>query len=157
MTLLKSSNKWRGRVMRYGPLILWVGVIMLLSSGQASMGETSRFIRPVLEFLFPSAAPETLLLYHGYIRKSAHLAEYAVLALLVLRALTRSHLQTLFKYRYLISMMIVFLVSGVDELNQSFISSRTGSIQDVILDGLGGLAALSVLFLLKRRWEAVRA
>lgn len=145
------KSNWRGRLTHYAPLVLWVGLIMLLSSGQASMSETSRFIRPLLEFLFPTASPETLLQYHGYIRKSAHIAEYAVLALLALRAFGDSHFKGLSRYRFALSIAVVVLVSGIDELNQSFISSRTGSIYDVVLDGLGGLTALSVLYFIEAR------
>ncbi len=50
-----QKSKWRERIIRYAPLILWIGLIMLLSTGQASMSNTSHFIRPVLEFFFPNA------------------------------------------------------------------------------------------------------
>ena len=75
---------------RYVPLILWIGVILFMSSGEASMAETSRFIRPLLEFLFPNASAATIDLYHGYIRKSAHFTEYGILALLAAAAFFRS-------------------------------------------------------------------
>ena len=47
-----SLQKWREAVTVYAPLFLWIGVIFYFSSGQGSMAETSRFIRPLLEFLF---------------------------------------------------------------------------------------------------------
>ena len=46
------------------------------------MSQTSRFIRPLIEFFFPGASPETILLIHAFIRKSAHFIEYGLLGLL---------------------------------------------------------------------------
>lgn len=116
-----------------------------------AINETSRFIRPLLEFLFPNTLPETLTIYHGYIRKFAHVAEYAILGWLALRAFSGSHFSGLFRYRYAVSMFVVLMVALIDELNQSYLSSRTGTIYDVILDGLGGFAALSVLYFIEAR------
>ena len=76
--------------MLYAPLFLWIGVIFLLSSGSGSSAATSRIIRPLLEFLFPTASEESLQLMHFYIRKCAHFTEYAVLGYWALRAFTRT-------------------------------------------------------------------
>ena len=62
----------RALLLQYAPVVFWIAVIFFLSSDQGSMSQTSRFIRPLLEFLFPAAPEETLLIYHGYIRKAAH-------------------------------------------------------------------------------------
>ena len=113
------------------------------------MNETSRFIRPLLEFFFPSASPETLTIYHGLIRKFAHFAEYAILGWFALRAFSGARSSRRFRYRFAISMFVVLTVALIDELNQSSLSSRSGSIYDVILDGLGGVTALSVLYLIE--------
>ncbi len=64
------------------PLVIWMAVILGLGFGEASMSETSRFIRPLLIFLFPNAPEATIAVYHGLIRKSAHVTEYAILAFL---------------------------------------------------------------------------
>src|SRR5687767_13318109 len=93
-----QTADWRGRFFRYAPLILWVGVIFFLSSGQAAMSQTSRFIRPLLEFLFSGVPEETLIAYHSYIRKFAHFAVYAVLAFWAARAFLGSSVKSLQKY-----------------------------------------------------------
>jgi VanZ family protein len=139
----------RERFFRYAPLILWIGVIMLLSSRQAAMSQTSIFVRPILEFLFPHAAEETLILYHSYVRKLAHFVEYAVLAFWAMRAFSGSSVKILHKYRYVCSFLLVALIAAVDETNQSFTSSRTGSIYDVLLDASGGLAVISIFLFYK--------
>lgn len=130
--------------MLYAPLFLWIGVIFLLSSGSGSSAATSRIIRPLLEFLFPAASEESLQLMHFYIRKCAHFTEYAVLGYWALRAFTRGAVEWLRNHPYLSAFGIVIIVAALDEFNQRFISSRTGSVWDVVLDISGGLFAIAV-------------
>jgi len=139
------ANKRRVRIIRYAPLVLWIGVILFLSTSQASMSNTSRFIRPLLEFLFPSAAEETLILYHGYIRKLAHLTEYAGLAFWAFWAFSNSNLKNLRRLWFVFAFLLVILIASIDEINQSYLTSRTGSIYDVLLDASGGLIMLIFL------------
>ena len=131
--------------MRYAPLVLWIGVIMFLSSGQASMSNTSRFIRPLLEFLFPNAPEEILTVYHGYVRKLAHLTVYAILAFWAARAFFSSTKNLLRRFWFWLALVLVCLVASIDETNQSFLDSRTGSVSDVLLDAAGGLLMIIVL------------
>lgn len=111
------------------------------------MTETSRFIRPILEFLFPAAPVQTLDAYHGYIRKLAHVAEYAVLAFFAFRAFSNSSIRFLSNYRFPAAFCIVLLIASIDELNQSFVPSRTGSQWDVLLDISGGVFTVVLLSL----------
>jgi VanZ family protein len=141
---------WRGRIIRYAPLILWVSVIFYLSSSQGSMSQTSRFIRPFLEWLFPLAPEETLQIYHGYIRKFAHFFEYAVLAFFASRAFRSSSKDFLQKFWYVFAFLIMLLIASIDEFNQSFNAARTGSIYDVLIDTSGGLTMILLLLILKK-------
>lgn len=140
--LILQKNVWRGRIYRYAPLVLWAGLVLFLSTGQASMSNTSRFIRPFLEFLFPNAPIELIDVYHGYIRKLAHITEYAILAFWAARAFSSSSQKILQKFWFVVSFALVLLVASIDETNQSYIASRTGSIYDVLLDASGGLAMI---------------
>ena len=133
------DNKRRMWLTAYAPLIIWTVIVLGLGSGMGSMNETSRFIRPLLEFLFPNALPETLTLFHGYIRKFAHFAEYAVLALLAFRALAP------FKHKYAIALVFAACVALLDEFNQSLNPSRTSSGWDIALDIAGAAFSISVL------------
>ena len=140
------SSVWRVRLVRYAPLILWIGVIFFMSSGEASMSETSRFLRPILEFLFPTATESTIQLYHAYIRKFAHFAEYAVLAVLASVAFWNPSGELLRRYWFAAAVGLVLLVASLDEFNQSFEPSRTSSVWDVLLDLSGGVTAVAVLY-----------
>lgn len=147
MVEIGKNNKWRGRIFRYAPLILWIGVIFYFSTRNASMSNTSRFIRPILEFLFPNASESTLVIYHAYIRKFAHFAEYAGLAFFASRAFWDSSQRFLQKCWYLAALFLVLLIASMDELNQSFDPTRTGSIYDVMIDAFGGSVMILVLLI----------
>ena len=151
MNLQKS--KWSGRFFRYTPLILWIGIILFASTSFGAMSNTSRIIRPLLHFLFPSAAEETITNYHAVIRKLAHLTEYSILAFWTCRAFWSSAKIFLQRYWYVFSFFSVVLVASIDEYNQSFDSLRTGTIYDVFLDALGGAVMIGFLMIYKYRFQ----
>jgi VanZ family protein len=144
------SQEWRGRLAAYAPVLLWIGVIFLLSSPEGSFAQTSRIIGPLLHFFFPNMPEETQALIHAYIRKTAHFTEYAVLAFLAARACSLSASQFLKAWRYLLPLLLVIAIGSLDEFNQSFEPSRTSSVWDVLLDISGGVAMLVFLWLIKR-------
>lgn len=143
----EKNSIWRERILRYAPLILWIGVIFYLSGSQGSMSKTSIFIRPILMFLFPNAPEETLTIYHGYIRKCAHFTVYAALAFFAFRAFSSSAKTFLKNFRFPVSLLLVFITALLDEFNQSFLTSRTSSFRDVLLDTFGGLMILTIVSL----------
>lgn len=134
---------------RYAPLLLWIGVILVASTTQASMSNTSHFIRPLLIFLFPSAPEDTLIIYHGYIRKFAHFAEYAALSFFASRAFWSSSAEIIRKYWFVFALGLVALIASIDEYNQSFNPARTGSIYDFLLDVSGGIFMLIIFYTIK--------
>jgi VanZ family protein len=150
-----TAVSFRQRLWRYAPVVLWVSIILLLGSNPGSMSETSRFIRPLLQFLFPNSTEATIDLIHGYIRKSAHLFEYAVLAALTARALVGSSVSTLKKFSYAVALLLVLVVASIDEFHQSYEPSRTSSPYDVLIDITGGVLALVIVYgitaLIRRR------
>jgi VanZ family protein len=159
MTAKAADTRSKGHewLWRYAPLAIWIGIILFLSSPQGSMTETSRFIRPVLVFLFPSAPEETIALFHGYIRKLAHFTEYGVLGALAVRAFLRSTSPLLKNHTVLAAMILVLLIASIDEFNQSFELSRTGTPWDVLIDAFGGIcgSVFCWLWLRKRRKASV--
>ena len=116
------------------------------------MDETSRIVRPLLEFLFPNASEQTLSSYHRILRKSAHLIEYSVLGFFSARAFWTSGKRILNGNWCIAAVLLVLTVAILDELNQSYISSRTGSVNDVILDIIGGGTIVVILFVY-RKWR----
>ncbi len=149
MVKFNLPPKWRGRIIRYAPLFLWIGLILFLSTRLGAMSSTGLFIRPLLEFLFPNSPEEVLLIYHNYIRKFAHFTEYAGLAFFAARAFSSSSVNILRKLWFVFSIFLVVLMSLVDEYNQSLNPARTGSIYDVWLDAAGGFFMLLLIVIFK--------
>jgi VanZ family protein len=137
-----SENKRRGRLIAYAPLILWTALILVLGSSTGSMAQTSRIIKPLIEFFLPTAAPETVLIIHAAIRKTAHFVEYAVLAMLAARAYGGAGSNQGRGKWAIWTLITVVAVAAADEFVQSFNVTRTGSPLDVLLDLAGGIAGL---------------
>ncbi|HWG56037.1 MAG TPA: VanZ family protein [Gaiellaceae bacterium] len=74
------------------------------------------------------------------LRKIAHTVEYAILGLLLLRALGRPHLAAAFA--------LGVLYAASDEFHQSFVEGRRGSPLDVLIDAVGVAAGVVAW----RRW-----
>lgn len=151
-TAAVSEPRARHRLRRYGPLVLWAAVIFLFSSGLFSGSHTAAFAGPILRWLFPHASDATINLIHAIvIRKGAHLTAYAILALLAARAFGSSSHRWIRAHWFLTSLLFVMVYSLSDEYHQSFVASRTGSIYDSMIDSFGGLMALTVLAVRRRR------
>jgi VanZ family protein len=149
------SETWRAALIRYAPILLWIGVILYLGSDSGSMTQTSRFIGPLLHFLFPDAPEATIQMYHAYVRKSAHFIEYAFLAVLTVRGLSASPSAAMRKLRFVLPVALVALIAVIDETIQSLGTTRTGSAWDVLIDLAGGITAVSLLALFGRRGQKV--
>jgi|ERR1051326_1212529 VanZ family protein len=126
-------------------LVIWLGVIFIGSTDLLSTEQTSRFIVPIFLWLQPGMSPDTLWTVVVIVRKCAHVCEYAILALLLWRALgggsaIRAKMSTLFGAVLLAC--AVFAAS--DEFHQSFIKSRTPAVHDVLLDIAGALVGLLI-------------
>jgi VanZ family protein len=141
---------WRARLWRYGPVLVWMLMIFLFSTGGLSASNTSRIIRPLLLWLFPDISEERLNLVHFIVRKAAHFTEYAILAILAARAFLGSSRLTLRRRWLVVSLAVVVVYALSDEYHQTFVPSRTGSIYDSFIDIAGGLAAL-LFFTLRRK------
>lgn len=79
------------------------------------------------------------------LRKGAHMAEFAVLAYLWVRALSGSTTWPRKKI-FWIAFVLTFLYACSDEFHQSFVPGRVMSPKDVLIDTLGAGIALRLLF-----------
>ena len=148
---------WRGRAWRYAPLLLWMTLIFFFSTGELSAGNTSRIVRPLLLWLFPGISEERILLAHFITRKAAHFTEYAILALLAARAFGSSSRPLLRRGWLVAALALVVLYALSDEYHQSFVPSRTGSVYDSLIDMSGGMTALLLASLWRRRKARMKA
>lgn len=110
------------------PALLWMLLIYLFSA-QAHSGQITE------NYLHDANVP---------VRKLAHMAEYAVLALLYRRALAGNWFAFLLTIAYAAS----------DEWHQSFVPGRSASPLDVLVDAGGAMTALLVREWWRRRKES---
>lgn len=71
------------------PAVVWLGVIFFGSTDLMSAEHTSRILIPFLLWLKPTITIETVMFIQFLVRKAAHFIEYAILAVVVWRALYR--------------------------------------------------------------------
>ena len=142
---VNATQTLTGRLLRYAPLIFWLGLIFYASTGDFSAENTSRFIGPLMHWLFPDISAQKMQLVHMIVRKTAHFGGYAVLGILAARAFCSSTRRWLWSRWFVWSVVLIIAYAMVDEYHQSFIPTRTGSPVDALIDITGGLAAL-VLF-----------
>ena len=136
---------------RYAPLVLWLAFISFASSDGFSASNTSRVIEPIVLWLFPNTSHEHLEWIHFLTRKLAHFSEYALLAILAVRAFISSPNPHLKRRWFIVSLALIVLYALLDEYHQSFVPSRTASVFDSFIDMSGGLTALAVIWFRRRK------
>ena len=145
-----DNTPLRGRLSRYGPLVVWAMLIFVGSGSVLSAEHTSVLLR-LVKWLFPASTAESLAWFHFLMRKAGHLTEYAVLASLAARAFRNSSHQFLKLHWFKLSLLLAVAYALTDEFHQSFVPSRTASIQDSLIDSTGALIALSIIWLWQRK------
>jgi len=127
------------------PVFIWLGVIFVASTDLMSAEHTSRFIVPFLRWLKPDISPEALASIHFIVRKCAHLGEYAVLALLLLRAaIFMTNLKRSLAILFVSVWIACLFVAATDEFHQTFVASRGASARDIMIDSGGAILGLLI-------------
>ena len=123
-------------------LILWMIVIFSFSSADAnkSTSTSDKVITTMIEIKdkitnneTPNNEKEIIVKNSSfYIRKIAHITEYLILGFLMFNLLKQYSVTNIY---YAIGLSILY--SCTDEFHQLFISGRSGSIRDVLIDTIG--------------------
>lgn len=101
------------------PAILWMTLIFYLSSRQ-KVAVSNTYI---VNFMF---------------FKFLHVTEYSILYTLVYRALCIYSEKRLPVYKkLLIALIITLLYAATDEIHQTFVPTREGTVRDVVIDSIG--------------------
>jgi VanZ family protein len=125
--------------------------ISIFSTAGFSSINTSRFIGPLLLWLFPNTSEASLSLIHLIVRKAGHVTEYAILAFLLRRAFVTSTRSFIQRNWFELALLIIVCYALLDEFHQSFVPSRTASLYDSAIDIAGGLTVLLILKLCDKR------
>lgn len=137
--------------------ILWLIVIAIESTASLSSANTSRFLYPFFHFLF-GISRESFEPWNHILRKAGHVVGYGFLSFLLFRAwretmprLTQLGTNLRWTFRWsAIAVVGTAIVASLDEWHQTFIPSRTGRWQDVVLDTGAAVATQLLLLLLCR-------
>lgn len=113
----------------WAPVLLWMSLILWLSSRSDLPVRTNPQTGETIKTTFTVA-------------KIAHVVEYSVLALLLLRALMSAHggARLAFKVAAFCTVVACGLFGGLDELRQSLVPNREPRLFDVALDTVSALA-----------------
>ena len=147
-SLLNLLNYWL-------PVVLWMSLIFAGSGDSKSGNRSSQLIGPFVRFFAPNIAPETLDIIILSVRKTAHLTEYAVLAILVWRARRQPQPREFRIWRWpdaRWTLLICILYASTDEWHQSFVPNRESAVHDVFIDAIGATGGLVLIWIVSR-WQ----
>ena len=130
-------------VLAWALAVAWAAVVWGLGSDSMASPATSAFLGSFVEWLLPGITPGEKWTVVRFLRKSAHVFEYAVLAGLSLRA-ARLSWQRSASLAAVFALGVVAAVAIADETRQGLSEVRTGSAGDVALDVFGGLLAVGL-------------
>jgi len=133
------------------PVLIWMAVIFSASSDSGSFRHSSQIIGPIVRWLFPHISEDALHAFVVIVRKCAHLTEFAILALLIWRALRKPVPKDGRLWDWSLAgktILVVLLYASSDEFHQLFVPSRQASVVDVMIDTTGGACGLLLLWAL---------
>jgi VanZ family protein len=116
------------------PVLLWMALILSLSSRSDLPVRTNPQTGETIKSTFALA-------------KLTHLAEYGIMALLLLRALMSAGggLRLPIRRAIAVTFFVAAAFGGLDELRQSFVPTREPRLTDIAIDTAGALLACLVV------------
>jgi VanZ family protein len=130
----------KAAVKHVGPLLLWMILIFAFSTDAAAAEKTQPAVGGLLRRLCPGLArrlsARMLERIDWNIRKTFHIGEYAVLAILAYRAVAFGR-ASFSERQVILPFLLGVLYAASDEYHQSFYPSRRGTAADVTFDTFG--------------------
>jgi VanZ family protein len=128
-----------------------MALIFIGSTDLGSTHHTSRIIGPLLRWFKPDVSDDTIRAVQTVVRKSGHVSEYAMLALLLCRGRRITRGIRAWSWReFGIVIACCAAYASTDEFHQLFVSSRQASVIDVMIDTGGATVAMLCLWALGR-------
>ena len=134
-------------------LIIWMVIIFIFSqdSGAASTDKSDTLASTIINIVHTinpsSKIEEKIDTIVVIVRKGAHLLEFLILGLLVVNVLKDN--RELNMDVFVFALIFCFLYAGSDEVHQLFISERSASIIDVLIDTLGSLIGITLYYVFR--------
>lgn len=151
------------RILLTGLTIFWMAFIFGMSGadGESSSGMSGAVCEFIADTVIEdfdeysmSRQQEIISRMQFYVRKAAHMTEYAVLAILL--PVTLSMYGVSWKTLVWLGPLLSILYACTDEYHQTFVPDRSGSPRDVLIDSAGILAG-SLLLQALRRFRRARS
>ena len=128
---------------------MWLGVILLFSSESGhKTHKTSKSLINKVIVVFENVTnididnKKVMNKFDYSVRKCAHFTEYFVLGILIFLLFDSKEI----KHKLLLCIFICLICASFDEIHQIFTFNRTPSLKDVILDTIGSVTSLLILF-----------
>lgn len=144
------------------PVVFWLGVIRAESTDTASSANTGALLYRVISTVAPHVEPSFVEQLNAVLRKTGHFLGYAILSALVffaLRNTNRDRLRNVLNRSWgiflrdywraewaLLGILLTVITAAFDEIHQTFIPSRTGRWQDVVLDSCGAVVIQVLIY-----------
>jgi VanZ family protein len=130
--------------------IIWMCLIFMFSH---QTGTDSNENNKLIIYIFNSLGIDLNSIFgditNFIIRKIAHITEYLILYILIIRVLKLSDNS---KDKYIKALVYVFLYASSDEIHQIFIENRGPSFKDVLIDTCGGMVGMLIYYIKDRKW-----
>lgn len=118
---------------------------MSSSSGTASGAQSNGIVDFLIRLSFFSSIDKASLGY--FVRKTAHMAEFALLGASNYWAFLKT------KKPFQIAFLASFVVAYFDEFHQLYVTGRSGSFVDIMIDVLGSIAGIAFISIIVRKKE----
>ncbi len=168
--MLKPTS--RSLVRNWWPVVFWLGVIRLESTDLASASNTGGLLYKLISFVWPHVDPVFVDQLDMVLRKTGHFIGYAILSALAFIALQKTnrdrfrevlrrpwgtYLRDLWRPEWCgIAILATIATAAADEIHQTFIPSRTGRWQDVVIDTCGA-AVVQLIIYFVATWKVKQA
>ena len=146
------------------PAILIMLVIFNFSSKPAKVsGENSLWIADYVMTLYEKISDqyveedlrtEQLLILDHYIRKTAHVIEYAILSAAICLPLWIRRLKG--RRLWFLVVLATAAYAASDEFHQRFVPGRSGELKDVLIDTFGAMLGASFFLLTAKSFERLK-
>ena len=124
-------------------IILWMVFIFYMSScnGNVSSDQSGTIVYILHNILGIDYSDKLIFI----IRKCAHVSEFFILGILVINLVSKYNV----KHIYFISFIVCVLYASSDEFHQLFVPGRSGLVTDVLIDLIGVVLGLLLVFLIR--------
>ncbi len=134
--------------------LAWAALLFDLSTATYGGAFSAWLLREILASLHIALAPGTFLVLHFFLRKLAHLSEYAILSSLLYASLQKGGPLAWRARTALGCVLIAGVYSLTDEFHQLFVPGRTGSLIDSGIDTTGASLGMLLVYANDRLFHA---